>query len=551
MPPARRNCKFTKKLSQEFPFIKSTKFGDEVTCTKCQSTFSITSGGRRDITRHLACEKHKKHINAAASSSVLTNYYRNDIYGTCEKKLAISEALFAYHAVAHNHSFRSMDCTSKIIQKRFENKFSCARTKSEAIIKRVLAPFAFDALTQELETSHFVSIFSDASDHKDIKLFPTLLDKNNLKNKLVAYCADNANTNFGGVSKKGNKNVLVFNKLKQNVPQKLIDIGCAAHIIHNTLQTAADLLPVDVDSVINKKYSHFYIFTVRIESLKTFCEEAETDYHKLLSTSKTRWLSLRPAIERILQLYAPLKSYFLSLEKCPAYLSTFFFSNNASEIWLKFVHCQASLFSSTIKMIENYKCTVTEVAKAINNPISKLEARLDQTFIPLIIRTDLTKLTEEGEINKECQFSDIGCLEWTDLNQCVEWENVQKTLEFISEHFTANDIDESALFDEVTLIKNYATEQKIKEWQEMKTPIDLRWLLEFALCLPATNAPTERVFSIINNVWTPEKSQLTVETLKAMIVVRCNLGGSCEEFLLKIQDNSGLLKKVHSAEKYI
>ncbi|KAF2888911.1 hypothetical protein ILUMI_17263 [Ignelater luminosus] len=349
MPPARRNCKFTKKLSQEFPFIKSTKFDDEVTCTKCQSTFSITSGGRRDITRHLECEKHKKHINAAAFSSVLTNYYRNDIYGTCERKLAISEALFAYHAVAHNHSFRSMDCTSKIIQKRFENKFSCARTKSEAIIKRVLAPFAFDALTQELETSHFVSIFSDASNHKDIKLFPTLvryfntqngisikiidvtsapgetaeiisnlllkvLDKNNLRNKLVAYCADNANTNFEGVSKKGNKNV--FNKLKQNVPQKLIGIGCAAHIIHNTIQTAADLLPVDVDSVINKIYSHFYIFTVRVESLKTFCEEAETDYHKLLSTGKTRWLSLMPAIERILQLYAPLK--------CPAYLSTFF-----------------------------------------------------------------------------------------------------------------------------------------------------------------------------------------------------------------------------------
>ncbi|KAF2883342.1 hypothetical protein ILUMI_22844 [Ignelater luminosus] len=242
-------------------------------------------------------------------------------------------------------------------------------------------------------------------------------------------------------------------------------------------------------------------------------------------------------------------------------------------------------------MIENDKCTVTEVAKAINNLISKLEARLNQTFIPLIIRNDLTKLTEEGEINKEwfyshvvqfykncldylrlwsSQFSDIGCLEWTDLNQCVEWENVQKTLEFISEHFTANDIDESALFDEVTLIKNYATEQKIKERQEMKTLTDLRWveifqhfdvqqishpqilqLVEFALCLPATNAPTERVFSIINNIWTSEMSQLTVENLKAMIAVRCNLGRSCEEFLLKIQDNSGLLKKVHSAEKYI
>ncbi|KAF2890246.1 hypothetical protein ILUMI_15927 [Ignelater luminosus] len=391
-----------------------------------------------------------------------------------------------------------MNCTSKIIQKRFENKFSYTRTKSEAIIKRVLAPFAFDALAQELETSHFVSIFSDASNRKDIKLFPTLvryfntqngisikiidvtsapgetaeiisklllkvLDKNNLGNKLVAYCADNANTNFGGVSKKGNKNV--FNKLKQNVPEKLIGIGCAAHIIHNTIQTAADLLPVDVDSVINKIYSHFYIFTVRVESLKTFCEEAETDYHKFLSTKEGE-INKEWFYSRVVQFY----------KNCLDYL----------RLWLS-------------------------------------------------------------------QFSDIGCFEWTDLNQCVEWENVQKTLEFISEHFTANDIGESALFDEVTLIKNYATEQKIKEWQEMKTSIDLRWVeifqhfdvqqISFALCLPVTNAPTERVFSIINNIWTSEKPQLTVETLKAMIAVRCNLGRSCEEFLLKIQDNSGLLKK--------
>ncbi|KAF2896975.1 hypothetical protein ILUMI_09199 [Ignelater luminosus] len=281
MPPAGLNCKFTKKLSQEFPFIKPTKFEDEVTCTKCQSTFSITLGGRRDITRHLTREKYKKHINAAASSSVLTNYYRNDTYGTCERKLAISEALFAYHAVAHNRSFRSMDCTLKIKQKRFENKFTCARTKSEAIIKRVIAPFAFDTLTQELETSPFVSIFSDASNHKGIKLFPTLVRSFNTQN---------------GIS------------------IKIIDV--------------------------------------------------------------------------------------------------------------------TSMPGETAEIISN-----------------------------LLLK-----------------FSDISCFEWTDLNQCVEWENVQKTLKLISEHFTANDIDESALFGEITLIKNYATEQKIKEWQEMKTLIDLRWV---------------------------------------------------------------------------
>lgn len=145
-------------------------------------------------------------------------------------------------------------------------------------------------------------MFSDASNHKDIKLFPTLiryfdpefgvkvkildfvslpgetselisesileiLKKNNICQKLVAYCADNANTNFGIVARKGKKNV--FAKLKLHLGREIIGIDCAAHIVHNAIQTAADL-PSDIEGIIGKIYSHFYIYTVRVESLKEF-----------------------------------------------------------------------------------------------------------------------------------------------------------------------------------------------------------------------------------------------------------------------------------------
>ena len=68
----------------------------------------------------------------------------------------------------------------------------------------------------------------------------------------------------------------------------LIGIGCGAHIIHNAIKTAADCQPIDLECITAKIYSHFYIYSVRVESLKEFCAEVGTEYHKLLGYSKTR-----------------------------------------------------------------------------------------------------------------------------------------------------------------------------------------------------------------------------------------------------------------------
>ena len=58
------------------------------------------------------------------------------------------------------------------------------------------------------------------------------------------------------VTIKKKKKKHVFTKLIEHLNQKIIGIGCAAHILHNTIQTASDLLPVDVE----KMYSYFSIY---------------------------------------------------------------------------------------------------------------------------------------------------------------------------------------------------------------------------------------------------------------------------------------------------
>ena len=75
-------------------------------------------------------------LEAAASSSTIDNFFRKTEFGLKEQELAAAEAIFSFHAVKHNQSFRSMDCTTKLVQKIYEKKFTRKRTKCEAIIKK-------------------------------------------------------------------------------------------------------------------------------------------------------------------------------------------------------------------------------------------------------------------------------------------------------------------------------------------------------------------------------------------------------------------------------
>lgn len=49
-------------------------------------------------------------------------------------------------------------------------------------------------------------------------------------------------------------------------------VGSIAHTAHNTLQTAVDFLPTDVEVIVNKIYCYFHVYTVREERLEDFCE---------------------------------------------------------------------------------------------------------------------------------------------------------------------------------------------------------------------------------------------------------------------------------------
>ncbi len=51
---------------------------------------------------------------------------------------------------------------------------------------------------------------------------------------------------------------------------------------------------------------------------------------------------------------------------------------------------------------------------------------------------------------------------------------------------------------------------------------NLKIIIEFAMSLPGTNAVVERIFSLMNKIWTAEKTQLTIKTLKFILITKHN-----------------------------
>ena len=71
-------------------------------------------------------------------------------------------------------------------------------------------------------------------------------------------------------------------------------------------------------------------------------------------------------------------------------------------------------------------------------------------------------------------------------------------------------------------------------------------ILQFLLAIPGTNAPVERVFSLMNSYWSDQKSLLSEETLEAVMIVKVNMEETCVEFYDRILADKKRLRSIPS-----
>ena len=92
-------------------------------------------------------------------------------------------------------------------------------------------------------------------------------------------------------------------------PFGIVSFGMVS--IRAIVRISVDCLPIDIECFAEKVYKCFYIYSVKVEELKSFCDFARNNYNKVLQHRNTRFLSLGPSIERILSMFDGLRAHFL------------------------------------------------------------------------------------------------------------------------------------------------------------------------------------------------------------------------------------------------
>lgn len=421
----KRFCKFQDEWLRKDEFkdwlLKSSANGqdDEMTafCKLCKVSLSVKYDGVKILRKHKESNKHTQIVRSQTASNTIANFFVKE--NTHENdQVSMSELILTFHGVKHGHSYISQDCGNKLMKQicfdsKIAPKIHCGRTKAEAIVENILAPYALKTVLTDISDSP-ISIATDASNKGNKKMFPVTvryyskdlsvktviidfyeqsdesssaiaehliecLKKCGLeKNKLVAYGADNASVNFG-------KHKSVYQHLKTSLSTPDLVAGhCSAHIIHNAAKKGLNVLEYDVETFVLKVFSEFSSNAKRVAALKELFDFFDSEYVDLLRHTPTRFLTLFPSVDRVLICWPALKEYFQNKgeDECSRLIWSFFGQPDGSlpEVYVNFVHNIMFLLNCSLKHLESDYVMATEVYDIFSKLKKELQHRRDKQF---------------------------------------------------------------------------------------------------------------------------------------------------------------------------
>lgn len=571
-------------------------------------------------------KQHKSKYETRRTSGLLEKFLDSSSASTSSKcsdkeNVVASELALTYHTVKHNLSYNSMDCTIKLNEIIYANSptanaIHLARTKMEALVSEVLGPYSLQNVIDAVNTDNlFYCLQTDASNKKNIKLFPLVIQyftaKNGIENKLIDFyensnesadgmfeaiqksleqyklcfhnvsglSADNTNANFG-------VNHSLFTNMNNLVPG-LIKGNCHAHIVHNCVRHAMSFLSHDIENVILKMYAHFSHSAVRREELKKFVASIDGDFHEIKRHVGTRWLSLLPCIDTLLLNWSPIRSYFLSLDNCPMVLQNLLMlnetENDVIEIYLHFCSHLLNLFNKAIKCLEGNSITILDIYGIMDNLRNGLTQRKQDLFfgyetgkkikltspeLTRKIHTNFLLFIDKAleYLNKWFDFNNTNwlfTLGFINLKSKIEFNNIVNIIENLNLQKLNVDMDDlygeiallNQLYNQISTSKSFAELSTAQKWQQVFKSDDnflnLYKVISFLLSIPATSAFTERVFSVMNSKWRDERNKASLNLIKNELLIYFNLNLDCKDAVQFFSKDSNLIQTAKSNKKYV
>jgi hypothetical protein len=272
-------------------------------------------------------------------------------------------------------------------------------------------------------------------------------------------------------------------------------------------------------------------------------------------------------------MFEPLETFFKSASKCPQSVKRFF-DDETALFWLKFVEAQLSISNKYILKSESKDVASFEVAAEMQSLRDVVERRKIENYIPyeaqIVFRNFMPEIQKTIQTYIKTFYSSLSdyiekwsksldgteIFSWMQLIATPDWEkNVVPAAEFLLKHQPLASIKMDELYDEHTLLQQYA-KKGLSRWEAIALPTEGRWLellkslKEEHRAIPGTSTEVERLFSIIKDVWGPQEGCLDPKTLEAHLDIKFNCKKSCSEFFNAVKSDKKLLFQVQGGEKY-
>ncbi|GFN83339.1 connexin 27.5 [Plakobranchus ocellatus] len=175
---AKTDCKFRQEYTQTWTFIVSSKIGDtHARCTVCDADFSVKSGGKYDVERHIKGKKHQDKATATATSMPVFSFFKQST--AHEDAVTKAELGLAAFFTEHNLPLSAMDHLTGLLKNIFPDSkiaqgIKCGRSKATELVKTVAAERT-EKLVKKMKSQPF-SISTDGSNDSGAgQLYPIVI----------------------------------------------------------------------------------------------------------------------------------------------------------------------------------------------------------------------------------------------------------------------------------------------------------------------------------------------------------------------------------------
>jgi hypothetical protein len=336
--------------------------------------------------------------------------------------------------------------------------------------------------------------------------------------------------------------------------------------------------------------------------LHEFFDFVDLEYQDLLRHVPTRWLSLGPAIDRLIKNWPALISYFVSLGvECPKRIKKCLAISDDDEpdcegcgvkvtkAYLYFCQNICSVFETAVKHIERDDFTLCELLPIMQQLRAKLESRIHDRFFSsgaqLLIESEELVDQKSSVENNFCEalqaavqyldkwfnFSDnnVACaLNKISLATMPDFANftaLTKVLGLANDSANDSAVSIDVLYDEFGASReilghiisqtDLSTSQKWQAYFKACLAANISCITIFriisaALSIPASNAYCERVFSLMNAKWRKDRNRASVDLIKPELQSFLNFNLTCGEFYNYALSDQKLLAAAASGQKY-